>query len=128
MDLVHKANLFVASSRLQAVATGLCELASGEPSGAAPLDFNWAGDLFDTMDLSHNAHHPELIILATELRPLLYRRNEPLKVSSITNTLYRISSGQLVPTQDLEQAHRVVQRMSSDILTRLQYGYYRQAG
>ncbi|HIH13294.1 MAG: hypothetical protein J4469_05130 [Candidatus Aenigmarchaeota archaeon] len=136
-NLQYEAELFAASSRLQSVATGLNAIIVGQQIDVGEQEhFEWAGSLMGQMDWHsdhyHQKEHPELGVIATRLRPNFYGTLCRLRIpfnTTFSEGLYETlkSRGEKVKlgTEELIQAHQVVQSLATDTLTKLRYAHGR---
>ncbi|MEK6893151.1 MAG: hypothetical protein AABX07_03015, partial [Nanoarchaeota archaeon] len=76
--------------------------------------------------------HPELCVIATELRPSFYKALQKLGISfdrrffeGVYETLKSRGRKLRLNTEELRYAHRIFQSMADDTLTKLQYVYGR---
>jgi len=134
-DVQREGKLLSISTRLQSVAIGLNKIIDGQQIETSETEnFEWAGNLFGQMDLDSEHYrrreHPELCVIATELRPKLYEAILKFKIpfdAKFSEGLYETlkSYGRKVQlkTDRLRQACQIFQSMGNDILTGIQCSY-----
>ena len=132
-DMKDEVELLSASSRLQTVATGLKKLIDKELLENTERDeLTRLGELFGQIDWDSEHHkrneHPELSVIATQLRPTFYRKLTELKVpfdKDYSERVYQTlkSAGRKISLSphELVQVQQVFQLMSYEILSGLQY-------
>jgi hypothetical protein len=126
-NLRYEAELFLASSRLQSVASGLKKIIDGKEVNDSK-NFCWAGDLTARMDFNSKyfQEKEELCVIATRLRPKFYEAILKFEIpfdSNFSDNLYEtLNSGcNRIELKDneLRQAYQLYQGIASSILNDL---------
>ncbi len=132
-NLKKEIELLVVSSRLQSVATGLKKIINKrQVDKIEEENFDWVRNLTGQMDWNsehyHKKEHPELCVIATELRPLFYKallksriKFNPKFSEGIYEILKSYGRKVLLSQDSLEQTYQIYQTMATDILTGLSY-------
>ncbi len=130
-DLQDIAELFCTSVRLQDAATGLKKIIDGQQiSSRDAEDFEWAGNLLGRMDWNsehyEKGEHPELSLIATDLRPTFYRTITMYKIpfdAKFSEDFYETlkSYGKTVKLgrTELRQAHQIFESLAAYTLNEL---------
>ncbi|MBU1129514.1 MAG: hypothetical protein KJ949_02700 [Nanoarchaeota archaeon] len=134
INLQEEVKLFCASSKFQSISTGLGKIIEGQKINKEEKEiFEEVGNLFGQIDLDSKYYmkeHPELCVIATELRPEFYKTLLNLKIpfnqnfsERIYNTLKSYGKNMQLKREELNQMYKLFETMSTNIITKLQYAY-----
>lgn len=128
---------FAASLGLSNIAAGLERIMHGQQIQKEEKEsFGWGAGLLGEMDW-HSKHyrkkeHPELCVIATELRSNFYKALQNLEIpfnrrffEDVYQTLKSCGKKVMLNAGELKYAHRIFKSMADDTLTKLQYAFGR---